>query len=273
MNASKNLLEIHYDITYEPEIVKLHSHSFYELLLCEDGNIQYFINGKRYKLQKGDILFIPPGINHKPIIDSTLSKPYKRIAMWISTELVGNILKNYPNFVKDDSYIMNNYFISTSNTNNEYLCVFFRQSYREFKSKSLNWESFALGNTISLISLLMRIENENTQKLTSKQNTLLDEIISYIQENYHEKITLESISHKFHISQSYLGLLFRDNLKVSFYNYVQQVRLSKAKGMIESKIPFNIIANQIGFLDYSTFYRAFKNEYGISPSEYRNLTN
>lgn len=119
----------------------------------------------------------------------------------------------------------------------------------------------------------MRIENENTQKLTSKQNTLLDEIISYIQENYHEKITLESISHKFHISQSYLGLLFRDNLKVSFYNYVQQVRLSKAKGMIESKIPFNIIANQIGFLDYSTFYRAFKNEYGISPSEYRNLTN
>ena len=45
MNASKNLLEIHYDITYEPEIVKLHSHSFYELLLCEDGNIQYFING------------------------------------------------------------------------------------------------------------------------------------------------------------------------------------------------------------------------------------
>lgn len=272
IQMSKKLVQTHCDISHEPENIKIHSHSFYELLLCESGNIQYLIDNKRYNLQKGDILFIPPGINHKPIMDDSFSQPYKRIVIWISIECINNILNSCADFVKDNSYITKNYFLRTHGTTNEYLCDYFRQGYKEYKNQNLNWEGFILGNTISLISLLMRSENKNPQTVNSKQHPLLDEIISHIQNNYNEKITLESIAHKFHISQSYLGLLFRDNIKVSFYNYVQQIRLSKAKVMIESDIPLNLIANQVGFLDYSTFYRAFKKEYSISPSEYRSLS-
>ena len=272
MKMSKTPVEIHYDISYEEEKLKLHSHSFYELLLCESGNIQYLINNKRYNLQKGDILFIPPGINHSPIIDKKLSKPYKRIAIWASKDLVDNILKSYPDFIKDNSYITNNYLVRTPGTNYEYLCNFFTQGYKESKNKNINWEIIILSNTISLISILMRIKNEDFQYLTSKQNPLFDEIISYIQSNYSKKITLENTAHKFHISQSYLGMLFRDNIKISFHNYLQQIRLSKAKTMIESGVKLNLISSQVGFLDYSSFYRAFKKEYSISPSEYRDLS-
>lgn len=271
MKMSSKLIEIHCDISYDPEKLKVHSHSFYELLLCESGNIQYLIDNKRYNLQKGDIIFIPPGINHNPIIDGKLSQPYKRIVIWVSVEFVNSILNSYPDFIRDNAYITNHYFLRTYGTNHEYLCNFFKQAYRESKNQNLNWESFILGNTISLISLLMRVENESSQSLTSKKHPLLDEIISYIQSNYREKITLENTAHKFHISQSYLGMLFRDNIKISFYNYVQQIRLSKAKAMIESGVQLNLISSQVGFLDYSSFYRAFKKEYSISPSEYRDL--
>ena len=110
----------------------------------------------------------------------------------------------------------------------------------------------------------------DAQNITSQKHSILDEIISYIQYNYSSKITLENTAHKFHISQSLLGILFRNNLKVSFYNYVQQIRLLNSKKLIDDKIPMYLISQKVGYSDYSSFYRAFKKEYGISPTEYKN---
>ena len=57
----------HRDISYVPENLQLHSHSFYEILYCESGSIQYLIADKRYRIHAGDIVLVPPGISHRPI--------------------------------------------------------------------------------------------------------------------------------------------------------------------------------------------------------------
>ena len=58
---------------------------------------------------------------------------------------------------------------------------------------------------------------------------------------------------------------------ISFYRCVTQRRLIAAKKLIEADISLESTAEQVGFSDYSTFYRAFKQEYGISPRQYRSL--
>ncbi len=56
---------------------------------------------------------------------------------------------------------------------------------------------------------------------------------------------------------------------VSFYQYVIRRRLSAAKNLIQAGAGMEEAAEQAGYSDYSTFFRAFKREYGISPLHYK----
>ena len=65
--------------------------------------------------------------------------------------------------------------------------------------------------------------------------------------------------------------LFKEKMGVSFYRYVSQRRLIAAKTLIEKGELLENVAAMTGFGDYSGFYRAFRQEYGITPRQYRNL--
>ena len=86
-----------------------------------------------------------------------------------------------------------------------------------------------------------------------------------------KKISLADVSQQFFVSQSTITQTFRNKMGVSFYRCVTQRRLIAAKRIIEKGLAMDRISEQVGFQDYSSFYRAFKQEYGISPRQYRML--
>jgi AraC-like DNA-binding protein len=88
-----------------------------------------------------------------------------------------------------------------------------------------------------------------------------------------ERITLENTARRFWVSQSTITQTFRERMGVSFYRCVIQRRLIAAKSLIEQGVQLEDVGRQVGFTDYSTFYRAFKKEFGISPRQYRKLQN
>ena len=82
--------------------------------------------------------------------------------------------------------------------------------------------------------------------------------------------TLQSAAAHFFVSTRTISRLFSDKMDVSFYRYVTQRRLIAAKSLILSGEPLESIGVQVGFADYSTFYRAFKQAFSISPRSLRN---
>lgn len=103
-----------------------------------------------------------------------------------------------------------------------------------------------------------------------KDATLTDKITDYIEKNFQNKITLDIISSNFNISVSKLCHSFKADKGCSVFDYVLNLRLSLAQNLLIS-LPDSIkeISNQCGFDDVSYFCKAFKEQYGVTPNEYR----
>lgn len=249
--------------------ISLHSHDFYEVLYCRSAaNVEYLVGAERYRLKKGDIIFISPGVSHCPILPEQMPEPYRRDALRMSREFVASIV------TLDDSLsmesVLGSYLLRTSGTRWEFLGELFHQNATEAEEQNPGWELALMANATKLMLYLYRAVNEqSTGPLKAEKPELLDQVLEYIEQHLHEKITLSEVAHHFYVSQSTISQTFRNKLGLSFYRCVTQGRLIAAKRLIEGDQSLESIAEAVGFLDYSAFYRAFKQEYGVSPRQYR----
>ena len=100
---------------------------------------------------------------------------------------------------------------------------------------------------------------------------LLEQITAYVEANLAQKITLQMIAGQFHVSVSTITQLFRKKEKTTFHHFVTSKRMEKARDLILQGQPLESVGKAIGYQDHSTFYRAFRQEYGICPRQYRKL--
>ena len=88
-----------------------------------------------------------------------------------------------------------------------------------------------------------------------------------------EKITLQMIANQFSVSVSTVTQLFQKKSQTTFHHFLTGKRMEKARTLILQGLPLESIGREIGYRDHSTFYRAFRQTFGISPREYRkNIT-
>lgn len=212
MEMDSRYVDTHSDISYTKDVVQLHSHTFYELLYCCSGNLQYLLGADRYRL------------------------------------------------------------LRTAGTPWESLNQMFARGCKEAERRAPGWQGHVCGNTLQLLVELKRAcsAGQMPPPMTEKPG-LLDALVNYIEGHLAEKITLEGTARRFLVSQSTISQTFRQKMGISFYRFVTQRRLIAAKTEILAGKPLETLYETVGFSDYSTFFRAFRREYGISPSQYRKL--
>ena len=258
-------VDTHLDPGSAQEIVQLHSHNYYEILYICSGNIQYLVRSERYRIQKGDVLIIPPGVSHQPLLQEGRTEIYKRYVLWLSTDFIKGISPLFP----DNDFLCPT-LLRTAGTRWASISHKFYAGIKETEQKDAGWQASVYGNTMELITMLYRaVLDKDLVPLKSEIPELLYNILVYVEEHLAENITLDDTGKRFFVSRSTISNIFRKEIGISFYRYVTQRRLVAAKNYILEGLSMENIAENVGFSDYSSFYRAFKQEYGISPRQFK----
>ena len=271
LEMTSRYVDTHRDVSWSNSQVQLHSHTFYELLYCCNScGAEYMVGSERYRLQRGDILFVPPGVSHRPLLPENMAEAYERYVLWLSPEFLELYAATFPaqlSRMKRQADLLR-----TAGTPWESIGAQFAAGVSEAEQQKDGWESAVIGSTLLLLTQLRRATLERSVYTPAAEKpVLLDQLAAYVEKHYAEPINLNHIAKRYFVSVSTVTHLFKDKLGVSFYRYVTQRRLIAAKTLIEKGVSMQSIAPKLGFQDYSGFYRAFKQEYGISPRQYKDL--
>ncbi|MEF3302746.1 helix-turn-helix domain-containing protein [Paenibacillus sp. GYB003] len=104
----------------------------------------------------------------------------------------------------------------------------------------------------------------------TKQTKTVREVMSYVERHLEDDMTLQKAADRFGLSVSYLSKLFKDESGVNFSDFVQELRMNKARDWLEhTDMPIKDIAGKIGYASVQNFNRVFKQWCGVPPGEYR----
>ncbi|MBH5319437.1 helix-turn-helix transcriptional regulator [Paenibacillus sp. GSMTC-2017] len=127
------------------------------------------------------------------------------------------------------------------------------------------------GYSKRIIGLLYRyLGSADEKEQAHATSDKVKEIVSYINVNYAEKLSLDEIAEKFYSSKYYLAHSFKNQLGISIGNYIKEVRLFHSYQMLESTHDKIVtIALASGFPNVRSFNEAFKIRYKLTPAEFR----
>lgn len=249
--------------------MEFHAHDFLELYYFLDGSVTYYIEDQVYDLCPGDLLIIPAGKMHRPVIANEHAA-YERMVLWITPQylqsidsLAGDLQKNLQK-VGEHGY-----------------CVPFRGDETVFVTALLKKLLYMQNNDTDPkfcagaveLYLWTIFRSYGVIDTTHRNETqVIPQVIRYITAHFSEPLTLEDVAAEFFVSKSYLNRHFKAYTNSTVYAYIMALRLTHARRMLREGTPAVEAGRECGFSDYSTFYKAFKTQTGLSPQQFKSKT-
>lgn len=149
-----------------------------------------------------------------------------------------------------------------------------RQMLYEQNHRPQKYELAILQYLASFLLQLYRIKVEhdsiNDQSCESSSLSRVNAVLQFVARNYAETYSLSEVARLAGLSQRHFASLCRKKTGRSYVEYVNTVRTEKAKDLLESSVlSITAIAFEVGYEEFSTFYRAFKKRYHLSPRAFR----
>ena len=247
-----------------------HTHDYYEFYLFLEGDLDLEISGHARPLHPGDMVLVPPGVSHHALMHSS-DRPYRRFVLWVSQEYVARLLKESPDYV---------FLMQRAATSSRCYYHFHEAEFSSIQSRLIRlleeFHSNRYGRNaavyLALNDLLLymnRIIYDREHPVVSGSGDLMQEITLFIDEHLTEDLSLDVLANHVCLSKYYIAHYFKDSLGISIHQYITKKRLQSCSEAIAAGSDITRTFDEYGFRDYSSFYRMFRKEYGMSPREYQ----
>lgn len=251
-----------------------HFHEWNEVIYIHSGNGSIFIDQTFYNLHEGDIIVIPTNTIHRVI-------PEK------SNLILSTAIFFSPTFIQQtgigDPFIYLNIFAEVKKTKNykytlapKYLIQledYIDQLLKEEQSQHGDKKNALL---LWLHHILLTIHRNFQQKKPARNNqsrhepVWLGEALTYMNQHISKDLNLQYIAEHVSISEAHFSRVFKQLVGMNVSNYITVKRIHLAKDLLtNSNMKVSSIAEQCGFKSMPYFYRTFKKNTSMTPTEFR----
>jgi AraC-like DNA-binding protein len=250
----EKVIHLHYGanwVGYQPV-----SHTPYHLLMfVEQGSCTYWIDGNKYVVEKGEVLFIAEGLVRAA--EKSIEAHSKLSIHWTGDGLFGH----FPHLEKQ---VM----LFKSAPLYTYLKQSYYQMHHIWAKKDKYYRTLC---EAMLLEITVRIHQEDAlQRSSGKQVRMVQQVRDYILEYYREPLSIEELAQQAERNASHLITSFKKHYGMAPLEYMHRTRITKAEELLLStNINIEEIAIELGYCDAAYFNRMFKKLTGMTPSAYR----
>jgi YesN/AraC family two-component response regulator len=247
---------------------KNHFHDFYEVYYHIKGQRYYFVKDNAYLIMPGDLVLIKENTLHKAFSPGNMYR--ERYLLYIDKE-----------YVKSNLNAMNSDFLFEAFDNavvirgsNHHKTEEIFERIHQLHDDYFGTEHYDVKLFSLIVELLGHVYDiyisQGSFNNINHMNHRITEIVEYITIHYKSSLSLSGMASHFNISRYYLCKLFKENIGLTFSDYLNNIRIMEAKKLlVSSQMRITKIADKVGYTNTSYFCKVFKKTMGMSALEYR----
>ena len=250
-----------------------HTHDAYEITCMLSGRRILFAHGRQYILDPHHPVIVPGGIPHKTISCDTNQQ--ESVSIQFRGEFFQRLLGSEAEELLEmlpAMLLLPEITEKTRQQLDKQLRTLVEISKTQAGTKELRLKTAFLNVFMTLYPDIEKIylsTSSAQRQAMAKSDSVFREIIAYLDQNYRQRISLETLSERFHLSKSRLSLKLNLYLGMSWVTYVNTLRIQDAQRMLEnSHNNISEVAASVGFDSLTHFERVFKTIQGVTPREY-----
>ncbi len=237
-----------------------HCHTEYELLFVLHGRGDFIVEGTRYPLRDGTVLFTRPSEYH--YVHPESEALYERYVVNFGRDFIIGAAADLPILSAREDSVRGIY------SSSESVIPLLRQSFslldRLGRNALPDLRETLLQTAVTQAVTALFLQGPDRENASG--NETVSALIDYINRHLTEDLSLDRLAALHFIGKYHLCRLFREHTGMSILHYVNTKRMALAAEWLQEGVPAEEVALRVGFHDYSAFYRRFISIRGKSPA-------